>query len=271
MFLNNFFKIFILVAITFLFIFETSFAQSERFQVLLITKVESYPHRHTSISNGAEMFKDLGRKYRFGVHWTDNTQIFDDPERMNEFDVIVFMNSAGNILNESQKRGFQDFIRNGGNFVGIHGAIYTFFEARSPREESEATWQWYNDLIGAEYNFHPGQHIAVLNVEDHSHPSTAHLPANWVVMDEWYNFSEVSDDINVLLTIDENLSSQGSYPGDQMGNVHPMAWYQDDFEGNGARSFYTMLGHPEDQYDDPMYRKHIAGAVWWAATGIMLD
>src|SRR5665811_112426 len=103
------------------------FAQPERFQVLLITEVDSYPHRHESISNGAEMFKDLSQKYAFGLEWTDNTQIFDHPERMQEFDVVVFMNSAGDILNKAEKKGFQNYIRNGGNFVGIHGAAYTFF------------------------------------------------------------------------------------------------------------------------------------------------
>ncbi len=143
--------------------------------------------------------------------------------------------------------------------------MYTFFQAKTPKENSIDTWQWYSDLIGAKYDFHPGIHTAVLNIENNRHPATAHLPSSWIVTDEWYDFRELSDNINVLVTIDEN-----TYPGDKMGNYHPVVWYQDSFEG-GGRSFYTALGHPEELYDDPLYQQHILGALWWAATGTMLD
>ena len=41
--------------------------------------------------------------------------------------------------------------------------------------------------------------------------------------------------------------------------------FQEDFEG--GRSYHTGLGHPEGAYDNPWFRQHILGAVWWAATG----
>ncbi|MEC8111836.1 MAG: ThuA domain-containing protein [Pseudomonadota bacterium] len=44
-----------------------------------------------------------------------------------------------------------------------------------------------------------------------------------------------------------------------------MAWYQENVDG--GRSFHTALGHPEGIYDNPWFRQHIMGAVWWAATG----
>ena len=92
-------------------------------------------------------------------------------------------------------------------------------------------WPWYVKLVGGVWNRHPSPGIwtAVVNNE-------------------------------VVLTVDET-----TYTGGKMPDYHPMAWYQEDFEG--GRSFHTGLGHPEGIYENPWYRQHILGAVWWAATG----
>ena len=80
------------------------------------------------------------------------------------------------------------------------------------------------------------------------------------VTEEWYNYLELSDNIEVVLTVDET-----TFIGGKMPDYHPIAWYQENFEG--GRSFHTALGHPEGIYDNPWFRQHILGAVWWAATG----
>lgn len=233
---------------------ETLTAQyAERYQVLLFTKSVSYPHRHNSISDGVQMFKELSRKHRFGLTWTADDAIFDDRDRLQKMDVVVFFNTSGDILNEDQKKTFQQYIRNGGNFVGIHGASYTMMD-----------WPWYIDLLGGVWNRHPGRHTAAVKVQDKNHPSTAHLPSTWIVTDEWYNFRELSENIKVLLTVDE-----GTYPGGEMPQYHPIAWYQDDFEG--GRSFFTLLGHTQQAYNDPWFRQHIMGALWWAASGVEIE
>ena len=164
---------------------------------------------------------------------------------------IVFMNTSGDILNDDQRRALQDYIHQGGGFVAIHSASFTMME-----------WPWYVKLVGGVWNRHPSPGIstAIVNNEDPNHPSTSHLPGKWVVTEEWYNYLELSDNIKVALTIDET-----TYTGGKMPDYHPIAWYQEDFEG--GRSFHTGLGHPEGIYDNPWYRQHILGAVWWAATG----
>lgn len=245
-------KIILSVAV-FLIGAETVISQhAERYQVLLFTKSVSYPYRHDSISDGVQMFKELSKKHRFGLSWTADAAIFDDTERLEKMDVVVFFNTSGDILNDSQKKAFQEYIRGGGNFVGIHGASFTMMD-----------WPWYIDLLGGVWNHHPGRHTAAVNVQDKNHPATAHLPSTWIVTDEWYNFDKLSDNINVLLTVDE-----GTYPGGEMPEYHPIAWYQDDFEG--GRSFFTLLGHTQEVYNDPWFRQHILGALWWAAKGIEL-
>ena len=41
----------------------------------------------------------------------------------------------------------------------------------------------------------------------------------------------------------------------------PLAWYH-EFEG--ARVFYTALGHKKEFYSDPMFVKHLTGGILWA-------
>jgi uncharacterized protein len=225
----------------------------DRFQVLLFTKSVSYPWRHASIAEGALLFKELSRKHRFGLTWTDDSAIFDDHERLRGFDVIVFLHTSGDILNDGQKQSFQNYIRGGGNFFGVHGATFTMMD-----------WPWYAQLVGALHNNHPGRQTAVIRVEDPHHPATAHLPAAWIVTEEWYDFREISPHITIALTVDET-----TYTGGKMPDHHPVAWYQNDFEG--GRSFYTLLGHTEEVYSDPWFQQHIFGALWWAATGVTLS
>jgi type 1 glutamine amidotransferase len=221
----------------------------EQFEVLLFTK--SLDYQHLAVPNGVQMFKELSRDNHFGLTWTEQSNFFDDQEKLNSMDVIVFMNTSGDILNDNERRALQDYIHQGGNFVAIHSASFTMME-----------WPWYVNLVGGVWNRHPNPGIwtGIVNNEKPNHPSTSHLPQKWVVTEEWYNYLELSDNIEVTLTVDE-----ATFPGGKMPDYHPMAWYQEDFEG--GRSYHTGLGHPEGIYDNPWYRQHILGAVWWAATG----
>ena len=221
----------------------------EQFQVLLFTK--SLDFHHLSIQNGVSMFKELSQDNHFGLTWTEQADFFDNQEQLNSMDVIVFMNTSGDILNDDQRVALQEYMRQGGNFVAIHSASFTMME-----------WPWYIELVGGVWNRHPNPGIwtAVVNNERPDHPSAFHIPEKWLVTEEWYNYLELSDNIEVVLSIDD-----ATFPGGKMPDYHPIAWYQEDFEG--GRSFHTGLGHPEGIYDEPWFRQHILGAVWWAATG----
>ena len=47
-----------------------------------------------------------------------------------------------------------------------------------------------------------------------------------------------------------------------MGSVHPLAWCRDY---GGGRSFYTALGHTDQAYADPAFRRHLLGGLRYAA------
>jgi len=223
----------------------------KQFEVLLFTK--SLDYQHLGIPNGIQMFKEIARDHHWGLTWTTQSNFFDNQEKLNSIDVIVFMNTSGDILDDDQRKALQAYMRQGGNFVGIHSATFTMME-----------WPWYVSLVGGVWNRHPDPGIwtGIVNNEEPSHPSAFHIPPRWLITGEWYNYLEMSDDIKVVLSVDET-----TFPGGKMPAYHPIAWYQEDFEGQGGRSYHTGLGHAEGIYDEPWYRQHILGAVWWAATG----
>ena len=122
------------------------------------------------------------------------------------------------------------------------------------------TGPWYRGLVGAYFLNHPEIQTANLQVIDPDHPATDSIPGVWKRTDEWYNFRQISKDLNVIMTIDES-----SYEGGENGESHPMAWYHDY---DGGRSFYTALGHSIESYDEPLFRKHLKGALEYIVDGV---
>ena len=172
---------------------------------------------------------------------------------LSQYDVVVWNSTTGNVLNEEQQAAFEEYIRNGGGYMGIHAAADTEYE-----------WEFYGDLVGAYFMDHPEPQEAEVQVTDRTHPSTDQLPASWTRFDEWYNYqSNPRDTVNVLATLDESTYSETGYKDYEMpGSDHPIAWYQ-TYEG--ARSWYTGMGHTEESYSDENFRQHLKGGLMWSA------
>nr|WP_236634453.1 ThuA domain-containing protein [Pedobacter antarcticus] len=157
----------------------------------------------------------------------------------------MFLNTTGDVLNDVQQQAFEQYIKAGGGYVGVHAATDTEYE-----------WPWYGKLVGAYFVKHPEQQVASLVVKDRKSAATAHLPATWSRKDEWYNFKNINPDIKVLIELDEK-----SYKGGSNGAFHPIAWYHDY---DGGRAFYTGLGHVDESYTDPLFLKHLLGGIQYA-------
>jgi uncharacterized protein len=234
------------------------YAVQPQFNVLVYTSPDKW---HDAVIPTAIMqFKKMSVKHNFGLTWSQQPDSFTD-KNLEEFSVVVFLQSNGETLDTEQMASLKKYIRNGGGFVGIHAASVPY-----PSND-----EWFQKLIGRAFTRHPLQQTGILNVVDRNFPSNYHLPEKWVWTDEWYEFGEaLSDNLHVLLTVDES-SYNVKRGGDNqvledtgMGNFHPIAWYQDY---DGGRSFFTALGHVEESYNDPLFLSHIYGGIYWAATG----
>jgi cytochrome c len=215
-----------------------------RFAVLVFSKTTGF--RHDSIPQGIAALKVLGADHGFAVDSTEDAARLTDAE-LARYQVVVFLNTTGEILDDSQKAAFERYIRSGGGFVGIHSA-----------SDTEYRWAWYGRLVGAYFESHSEIQQATVRIEDPAHPSTRDLPVVWQRSDEWYNFRDnPRSTVRVLATLDE-----ASYPGGKMGADHPIAWCQ---AIDGGRSWYTAMGHTVESYAEPLYRLHLLGGIESAA------
>jgi type 1 glutamine amidotransferase len=203
----------------------------------------------------------MGRQHDFEVDATENAAQFTD-ENLAQYDVVIFLCTTGDVLNDAQQAAFERFIRAGGGYAGIHSA-----------SDTEYDWPWYGRLVGAYFRDHPGVagvnqqfQTATIRVEDRDTAATRDLPRRWVREEEWYNFrSNPRNLVHVLMNVDESTYDPRGYsqPGGSppMGD-HPIAWCH---RYDGGRAFYTALGHKGVYFKEPLFLSHILGGLEIAA------
>ena len=212
-------------------------------RLLVFSKTEKF--RHTQgIAAGKLAIMQMGKENKFEVDTTEDAGVFT-PVNLKKYAAVVFLSTTGNVLDDTQQAAFEQYIKSGGGFMGIHSAT-----------DTEYDWPWYGELVGAYFGSHPAQQEAVFNVVDQNNIATRHLPKEWKRKDELYNFKWIAEGLHILIKIDEN-----SYTGGKNGDNHPMSWYHNY---QGGRAFYTELGHDNTSFEDPLYLKHILGGIEYA-------
>ena len=222
---------------------------ADEVKVLVFSKTKGF--RHDSIETGVVALKELGKEAGWTVDATEDSALFND-DTLRKYRAVVWLNTTGDVLDDSQQAAFERFIKAGGGYAGIHSA-----------SDTEYDWPWYGTLVGAYFKSHPHQQKAKLDVLDKKHPSTAHLPDVWERFDEWYTFRAAPTHVKVLMKLDEK-----SYEGGGMDNNHPASWYH---EIDGGRAFYTAGGHTKESYGEPDFRKHVKGGIAYAIGDKPLD
>ncbi|MCM8569569.1 ThuA domain-containing protein [Gramella jeungdoensis] len=229
-----------IIAIAFLIICNTFYAQNK---VLIFHETEGY--RHKSIEAGIQAIQRLGNENDFNTIVSRDSRFFTEND-LDDIDLVIFLNTTGDILNTDEEVAFQGYMDNGGNFFGIHAAA-----------DTEYDWAWYGKLVGAYFKGHPKVQTAVVNVMMPDHMTVDHLPEQWKREDEWYNYKDIRPDLKVLMSLDEK-----TYEGGENGDNHPIAWFQ-NYTG-GGRSVYTGGGHTVESYSDPDFLEHLRRCIRFA-------
>jgi type 1 glutamine amidotransferase len=225
-------------------------------KVLVYTRNgEGYVHDNIAASVAA--IRKLGAENGFTVDVSDDPAVFTI-EHLRQYDALVFSNTNNEAFtSDAQRLALQTYIRNGGGFVGIHSA-----------SGSERNWPWFFQLVGGTFYRHAPQQDFTVTTVDRAHPSTAFLPARWAIQsDECYYLIGLNPGIRVLLAVDLSTvtdSARAEFPGEIFGDTYPLAWYQ---EFDGGREWYTALGHRPEEYQDPLFVRHILGGIRWVVTG----
>jgi len=244
--MRKLYLVFLLVFIT-----QISALAQPSASILVFSKTNHYTH--PSIPAVEQAFQELGTEHDWNVQVTSNTDLFKE-NLLDQFDVIVWNNNCAfdeYILNEEEKLVFQQYIRDGGGYLGIHGTAWD--------NQGVWNWPWYTDLLGANER-RPSHYEKVnISVEMFDEPSTKNLPATFLVDDEVYTlsrdvrsheYSNPEDNIEVLLS--------GETPSFEAGL--PIAW-RHTFEG--GRAYYLHIGHKSSTFEDSNIRTLLAGAVEW--------
>jgi len=213
-------------------------------KLLVFSKTMGF--KHASIPTGIAAIEKLGEENGFVIDTTTNAELFTD-ENLGQYSAVVFLSTTGNVLNAREEAAFERYIQAGGGYVGIHAAA-----------DTEYDWGWYNKLVGAQFLSHPaGTPEADFIIKDKSHPATEFFTDTiWHRTDELYNYKNIYDGINVLMTVDES-----TYEGGENGDYHPMAWYH---EFDGGRAFYTAAGHTDESFSEELFLKHVLGGINYA-------
>ena len=225
----------------------------DTFSALVFSRTAEF--RHDSIEAGVAAIEQLGTDHGFTVDHTEDPTAFT-AANLADYDVVVWLSTTGDVLNDAQQAAFEDYIQAGGGYAGIHAA-----------SDTEYDWPWYGDLVGAYFEGHPpGTPDATVVVEDLAHPSTHDLPARWDRTDEWYSFQDnPRGDVHVLASLDESTYSPG---GTAMGEDHPIAWCQDY---DGGRAWYTGGGHTAAAFAEPDFLNHVLEGIRTAAGVVPAD
>ena len=198
-------------------------------------------------TQGVAALRSLARANEVTFDVTDDASAFTE-SNLAKYRVVVFLNNAGELLNGDQQGAFEDYVRGGGGFLGVHSAI-----------EAEPDWQFMSDLLGTRASGRTDPLSATTKVADRVHIASKGLPEYWTRTDRWYNFtSNVRGFSHVLATVDENTYN----PGEAFDFDHPIAWCKDY---QGGRSFYTGSGGTPESFGDSNVRRQLAGALDWAA------
>lgn len=227
----------------------------KQFRALLVTTTRGW--HHESLHSGVLAIQQLGVKNVFDVTLWEDPNGFTD-KYVQQFQVIIFLNTTGDIFDSAQQHVMERFIQSGKGFVGIHSA-----------SDTEYDWEWYTKMVGRMFYIHPAQQTAKLKVLDPSFPGLQDFANGKLWTDEWYQFGpEKSNDLHYILAVDETTynpkADWGAKKAEGMGATHPVSWYHNY---DGGRAFYTALGHIPVIFSDPAFLNHLYAGIQWAATG----
>lgn len=227
--------------------------------VLLFSKSTGFRHEE-SIEAGKKVFADMAAKNNWFLYSTEEGGVFN-PDQLSKFNVVIFNNSTGKLLNDEQKLNLANYVEGGGSLMGIHGA----------GDNSHGDFPWYvNNVPGAVFSHHPIEHhlqetTVTLNPVPDS-LMTAGLPQSFKHTDEWYVFLDNprAKGFNIIYSIDgESIIPNGNFlwmtdKDFGMGKDHPVAWYKQTGKG---RTFYTSMGHDSVAWGQEAFVKMLENAV----------
>jgi hypothetical protein len=162
----------------------------------------------------------------------DRSELIGD---LKQYDLLVFAMTAGKMTPEEEE-AVVSFVEDGKKLMGIHSATVV-------NEENTK----YIEMIGGRFTHHSPHHEFTVKIADPGHPVVQGLN-DFKITDELYVLDRTPSAASVLLTAVWEHEAQ------------PMLYLR---AHGGGKILYNAMGHNQDAYENPNFKKTIIQGVKW--------
>jgi type 1 glutamine amidotransferase len=234
----------------------TAFAQKKHLLVL----GEEKGYRHEAVSHAMAVIERLGAQsglwdttIRTDTEVLTKQKLEFNAKTLNDFDAVLFYTGGELEMTPQQRADLLSFVHDDGKgFVGMHSAAITW-----------AKWPEFVEMLGGTFDEHPwGTFEAPILVEDAQFPGMSAWPSAFTYRDEIYQMKDFSRcDLRVLMRLDASKLDLSNPRVHRADHDFAVAWAKSYGKG---RVYYSTLGHPRDNWDDPRMQQMVSEAIKWA-------
>jgi type 1 glutamine amidotransferase len=235
------------------------FAQTGPQKHLLVIGEEK-GYRHESVSHAMATVEHLGKQtglwdttIRTDTEALTKKKLEFNAKNLKDFDAVFFFTGGDLEMDPQQKTDLLSFVHDDGKgFIGVHSAAITFTK-----------WPEFVEMVGGTFDEHPwGTFDAPIVVEDLNFPGMRQWPRSFVIHDEIYQMKDFSrDNVRVLMSLDAHKLDLSNPKVHRADHDFAVTWAKTYGKG---RVYYSTLGHPEDNWDDPRLQQMYLEAIKWA-------
>lgn len=235
--------------------YPANYAKAPRFKAL-IYYTEQAEEAHVQFAEQAvRFFKKLN--YGDGFILDITTDFSKYPyEKLKGYNVVVMLNTSPG--SKAERAAFEQYMENGGGWVGFHAAAYN---------DKNTRWPWFVKFLGGGVfycNNWPPQPVLV-EVDKEQHPVTKNLPQSFVApASEWYQWNpspRLNKDVEVLLSISPKNYPLGIKDVVNFGDF-PIVWSNKNY-----RMIYLNMGHGDEEFIDGTQNLLLVNAFRWVVSG----
>ena len=233
--------------------YAANYARAPRFRAL----VHYEPHAEEAHVQFDKQAIEFFHKLTYGEGWTMDvtTSLADYPyKKLKDYSIIISLNAAPG---GSQREAFQQYMENGGGWIGFHASAYN---------DKNTRWPWFNEFLGcgAFYcNNWPPQ-PALVECDTQEHPVTCSLPQSFVApASEFYQWNpspRLNPDVEVLLSISPKMYPFGLKDVVKWGDF-PIVWTNKKY-----RMVYLNMGHGDEGFIDATQNLLFVNAFRWVVS-----
>ncbi len=194
-------------------------------------------------------FKDLTIGNGFVLDTTSNMDDLN-PEKLKDYSIIMMLNDFP--YTTQQRKAFEDYMENGGGWLGFHVAAYN---------DKTTHWPWFVRFLGGAvfYTNNWPPMPAKIVIDDQSHPVTKGMPDTYIApANEWYQWKpspRLNPNVKVLASLSDENYPFGLKDIIQGGDT-PVVWTNTKY-----RMVYMNMGHGSRIFKEAIQNRMIIAAL----------